>query len=102
MPAAKKEAPKATTKQEGILYDFYGTECVHCKEMDPLVERLEREEKVKLTRLEVWHNAQNQKLLQQLDGGKCGGVPFFYNTATKKWICGSTDYETFKKWALGK
>lgn len=105
MPAAKKAAPKAK-QEEAILYDFYGTECEHCKDMDPLVERLEKEERVKLTRLEVWHNAENQKILEELDNGKdnpkCGAIPFFFNTKTKKAICGTTNYETFKKWALGK
>ena len=101
MPAAKKVAPKAK-QEEAILYDFYGTECPHCKEMDPIIARLEKEEKVKVTKLEVWHNSQNQKLFEQIDNGKCGGVPFFYNTATKKWLCGSCDYATFKKWAVGK
>ncbi len=105
MPAAKKAAP-AAKKEEAILYDFYGTECVHCKEMDPLRERLEKEEGVKFTRLEVWHNSQNQKMLEQLDNGKdnpkCGAIPFFFNTKTKKAICGTANYEVFKKWALGK
>lgn len=94
MPTAKKEQP--------ILYEFYGTECSHCKEMEPLIDKLQKEEKIKITRLEVWHNAQNQKLLEQLDNGKCGGVPFFFNTKTKEWICGNCDYDTLKKWALGK
>jgi len=31
-----------------------------------------------------------------------GGVPFFYNTETEEWICGETDIETLRKWALGQ
>ena len=84
------------------LLDFYGTECVHCNEMHPLVERLEQELGVTVKKIEVWHNEKNAQLLQQIDKGFCGGVPFFYNTKTKKWICGSTSYENLKKWALGK
>lgn len=86
---------------EGLL-EFYGTECIHCNEMKPLVEKLEKEEGVKIEKLEVWHNAANAKLMEKYDQGKCGGVPFFYNTKTGKWICGSTSYENLKKWALGK
>tara|TARA_Y100000310_G_scaffold336884_1_gene422556 strand:+ start:1012 stop:1284 length:273 start_codon:yes stop_codon:yes gene_type:complete len=84
------------------LLDFYGTECPHCIEMDPLVERLEKEEGVKVKKVEVWHNDKNAQLWKKLDNGKCGGVPFFFNTKTKKSLCGSVSYEDLKKWALGK
>ena len=80
---------------------FYGTECTHCHEMIPLVEKLEKEKSIKITRLETWHDSKNAKLLKTYDNGKCGGVPFFYNEKTKKFICGSVDYEEFKKWAKG-
>jgi len=84
------------------LLMFTGTECVHCREMKPLVERLEKEEGIKITQLEVWHNAKNAELLQKLDNGKCGGIPFFFNKKTGKWICGNTPYERLKEWAQGK
>ena len=81
---------------------FYGTECVHCHEALPLVEKVEKELKVKIERLETWHNSKNKDLLQKLDNGKCGGVPFFYNEKSKKWLCGVDSYEELKKWARGK
>ena len=84
------------------LLEFYGTECVHCNEMKPLVQRLEQELGKELTTLEVWHNQANLQKFQQADQGKCGGVPFFLNTKTGKFICGSTSYENLKKWAMGK
>lgn len=84
------------------LLMFYGTECLHCHEMDPLVKKLEKEEKIKVEMLEVWHNSANAKLLEKYDQGVCGGVPFFFNTKTDKAICGSISYENLKKWALGK
>ena len=84
------------------LLEFYGTECPHCVKMEPLIERLEKEEGLKLQRFEVWHNELNAKLLQQFDQGKCGGVPFFFNKKTGKWICGYASYEKLKNWALGK
>lgn len=86
---------------DDLLY-FTGTECVHCHEMEPLVKKLEKEESVKLKKLEVWHNVENAKILEQLDKGYCGGVPFFYNKKTGKWICGAVPYEKLKTWALGK
>lgn len=84
------------------LLFFTGRECVHCNEMKPLVERLEKEEGIKLKEIEVWHNAKNAALMEQYDKNYCGGVPFYFNTKTGKWICGSTSYENLKKWATGK
>lgn len=84
------------------LLHFYGTECIHCKEMEPLLEKLKKEEKIEVTQLEVWHNQKNAELLQKLDNGKCGGIPFFYNKKTEKWICGNCSYEKLKDWALGR
>lgn len=67
--------------------------------MDPLVERLENEVDSKVERLEIWHNKDNAKLVKEYDKDYCGGVPFFFNKRTGKWICGSTDYDQLKKWA---
>ena len=83
------------------LQEFYGTECSHCNAMRPLVERLEKEEKVKVEKYEVWHNDDNAKKLELLDEGRCGGVPFFFNTESNKWICGEAEYDELKKWAKG-
>ncbi len=84
------------------LIQFYGTECVHCHEMDPLVEKLEKELDVKFTKLEVWHNSENASLLRKLDIVDCGGVPFFFNERTGKALCGAVSYEKLKAWASGK
>lgn len=84
------------------LIMFFGTECTHCHEMDPLVDRLEKEENVKVDRLEVWHDSKNAKLLKEYDKDFCGGVPFFMNTKTGKWICGEAEYGELKNWALGE
>ncbi len=83
------------------LLMFYGTECQHCHEMDPLIKKLEKKEKIKIEKLEVWHNSKNKGLLEKLDQGSCGGVPFFYNEKSKKSLCGSVDFATLKKWAKG-
>ena len=85
------------------LLEFYGTECPHCVDMHALVERLEKEEGVKVEALEVWHNKENEKVLEEIPCFKeCGGVPFFYNQQTEKFICGETTYETLKAWAKGE
>jgi thiol-disulfide isomerase/thioredoxin len=64
------------------LIFFYGTECPHCHAMVPLIEKLEHAEHVKVERLEVWHDDKNLAKLEGYDQGKCGGVPYFYNTET--------------------
>jgi len=84
------------------LLDFYGTECGVCKEMDPLVERLEDELGVRVKKIEIWHNQENAKLFMKYDEGRCASVPFFYNTKTDKWICGMASYEKLKEWAKGE
>ncbi|NQV08423.1 hypothetical protein HQ529_01070 [Candidatus Woesearchaeota archaeon] len=86
------------------LIQFTGTECVHCREMDPIVEQLEKELKLKVTKLEVWHNAMNAKFLEEMDKNEdgtvfCGGIPFFFNEKTDAKICGSASLERLKEWA---
>ena len=81
------------------LIMFYGTECIHCHEMVPLVEKLENEEKVKVDKLEIWHNSKNKSLYDKQNSElHCTGVPYFYNKKTKRGICGATSFENLKKW----
>ncbi len=84
------------------LLEFYGTECPHCVRMHELVERFEKEEGIKVDTFEIWHNKENEKKLLEIDKDMCGGVPFFYNEQTKKFICGEAVYETLKAWGLGQ
>ena len=84
------------------LIMFYGTECHICHEIEPTIDKLADELNVKITKLEVWHDAKNAAEFQKVDSGKCGGVPFFYNEKTKKWLCGEVSYSELKKWATGK
>lgn len=82
-----------------MLIDFYGKECPHCLRMMPLVDQLEKEAGLKVEKLEVWHNQDNAKKMEEYDKGQCGGVPFFVNTDTGAMICGEAPYEELKKWA---
>ncbi len=85
-----------------MLLEFFGTECPHCKRMAPVVDKLEKEEHVSVTRYETWHNEENAKKMTEYDKNLCGGVPFFFNTDTKAFICGEADYDELKKWAKGE
>lgn len=83
------------------LLEFYGKECAHCQRMMPLVDKM-ISEGIKIEKFETWHNVENAKKMDQYDKGLCGGVPFFYNTETKKFICGEADESELRKWARGK
>ena len=89
-------------EQKSHLLEFFGKECPHCAALAPLVERLQEEKGVEILKYEVWHNEENAALMRQYDQGRCGGVPFLYNTRTEKWLCGMLNYEKLKDWALGK
>lgn len=84
-----------------MLLEFYGLECEHCIAMQPLVERLEKEEGVKVDKTETWHSEVNEAEREKQDRGRCGGVPFFLNTETDEFLCGESTYEELKSWALG-
>ena len=81
------------------LLEFYGEECPHCVAMRPLVEKIEKELNVKVERFECWNNEENQKKCDDIDKDYCGGVPFFFNTKTEKFLCGEASYEELKTWA---
>ncbi len=81
-----------------LLY-FYGTECPHCERMLVLVKKLEKEKNLSVEEIEVWHNEENTRMLEGFDDDNCGGVPFFYNTKTKAWLCGEASYKQILKWA---
>jgi hypothetical protein len=82
-----------------MLMNFFGQECPHCEKMESVIAKLEHETGVTVERLEVWHNDENMKKLNELDKNFCGGVPFFYNTDTNKWICGEATIDELKTWA---
>ncbi|MBI2564431.1 thioredoxin family protein [Candidatus Woesearchaeota archaeon] len=85
------------------LVMFYGEECDVCHDMFPLLDKLEKELNVKIARLEVWHNSKNDELRQEYDKHfSCEGVPFFFNTQTKKGLCGRQDYKKLKEFFGGK
>jgi thiol-disulfide isomerase/thioredoxin len=85
------------------LLEFYGKECSHCILMAPLIARLEKELKVKVKRIETWHDEKNEKLREEHDkDGECGGVPYFVNEETGAKLCGEVDYATLKAWAAGR
>ena len=82
------------------LLEFYGEECPHCIMMAPMVEKLIAEG-IKIERFETWHNEKNAAKLEQYDRDYCGGVPFFLNTESHRFMCGGTDEKSLRAWAAG-
>jgi hypothetical protein len=84
---------------------FYGEGCPHCKNVDDFVSKNKIEDKVKYTKMEVWQNTDNQKLLGEV-AVKCGidtnqiGVPLLYDGAGKCYS-GDTDVINYLKNAAG-
>lgn len=84
-----------------MLYFYYGEECPHCHNMMPIVDKLIAEG-IEIQKLETWHNEENSKKHETVDGGRCGGVPFFHNDEKDQYICGATTEERIRLWAEGK
>ncbi|MFA4846078.1 MAG: hypothetical protein WC654_05975 [Patescibacteria group bacterium] len=84
-----------------MLYFYYGEECPHCHQMLPIVDKLIKKGIV-IEKRETWHNEENAKQLEKVDGGKCGGVPFFWNDDSEQFICGAASEDRIEDWAAGK
>lgn len=84
------------------LLEFYGETCPHCIAMKSIVEEVESELGVQIEKYEVWNSEENIEKLKEYDKGLCGGVPFFYNTDTEKFLCGSVSKDELLAWAKGE
>ena len=88
-------------KTDTDLLFFYGLECPHCLRMEKLIDKMKKEHGTVVTKIEIWHNEENNKMLDKLDceDEPCGGVPFFLNQRTHKTLCGEVTYKDIKEWA---
>jgi len=93
-------SPQQLAGGKPYLIQFTGKGDDYCAQMEPLKERLKDELGVEIRCFEVWYGTANLELLQKLDRGRCGGVPFFYNKKSRRFICGATTYANLKAWAL--
>lgn len=88
------------------LLAFVGSECSHCRRMEPIVAEVERQTGKRIPRLEVWHDPDNAALMQQYDDAlraACGGVlgvPAYVNTETQEVLCGEVDLDHLRRWAI--
>lgn len=94
-----KGSGSANLGPDGIIL-FYGDGCLHCKIVDDFISQNKVEDKVEITRLEVFNNVDNQKiLLQRVQACKLNvtdvGVPFLWDG--KNCIIGDQDIIKFFK-----
>lgn len=85
------------------LIAFHGPECDLCDEMEPFMRKVEKELGKRILRFDVGSSTKNYNLLLRLDHeNRCGGLPYFYNRATHRAICGATTCDNLRKWANGE
>lgn len=97
--APKDDGKSLDGESDKRLLFFYGEECPHCHKIMPRIEEVEKALGVTFERFEVWHDKKNGEMLKKYDQGKCGGVPYLYNTASKDWICGAVETEKIHTFA---
>lgn len=84
------------TAIESDLLAFYRTKCVHCKKMEPLIERLEIETNLKVQRLRSGTTKLMHNSCESMTRDFVEEHPFFYNKKTGERLCGIKDYEILK------
>jgi len=102
--AASQTAINPTPFPEGIVL-FYGQGCPHCEEVENFISQNNIDQKIEITRMEVWYNKNNAATLAKT-AQKCGittdtvGVPFLYDGQGHCYI-GEVDVPNFLKQAAG-
>ncbi len=87
-----------------MIIMYHGLNCPHCRKMMPLIDKLEKEEGIKIEKKEVWHdekNANEMRSKSEIIKKSCEGslgTPTFLSNKTNNAICGEKSYEEFKKW----
>lgn len=91
---------------EKNLLMFSGTECPHCARMRPLMIKLEAETGISIEERDTWKKQSDFRLLENyqdaVGDNDCHGIPFFYNTKDKTYLCGEVNYKELKTWAMGQ
>ena len=90
------------SKKESTLYYFHSVGCAFCKQIDPIVEKLNNEG-YDILRLDL-SEKDNQGLKREIENKynlRCG-TPFFVDGSSGNKICGQVGEEIIKNWADGK
>ena len=96
---APTETNVATSQENQQLIFFYGNTCPHCKNVEEWIAENKIEEKITITKKEVYDNRTNSLELAEA-ARSCGldtsniGVPFLYTTG-KKCLVGAPDITVY-------
>lgn len=84
------------------FYYFYSTGCAFCKQLDPIIDELNKEghDILKLDALEPENKKIVEKLTKEYDV-KCG-TPWLINIETGHQICGWRERDAVEKWLAGE
>ena len=90
------------SKKESTLYYFHSVGCAFCKQIDPIVEKL-NSEGYDILRLDL-SEKDNQGLHREIENKydlRCG-TPFLVDGSNGKNICGQATEDMIKAWVDGK
>ncbi len=69
---------EALAQTKKTLYYFYGKNCPHCAQAEPIVDRLGRQYRLAVKKYEVWYDVNNRNMLVKMGkerGKNVQGVP---------------------------
>eukprot|EP01031_Cornospumella_fuschlensis_P041916 gene41916-51170_t len=72
-----------------------------CQEMEPVIQRLEKDLRIKVRRININRRPDFVMLYEAVGGMSTSTVPFFYNRRTAQAISGPSPYDNLKRLAMG-
>jgi len=92
---------KRATDQPTELIMFYAKRKDMCQQMEPLMREVEKDVGKRIVRFDAGKMINYELLVHLDDKDECGGLPYYYNRATHRAICGATTYDNLLTWAEG-
>jgi hypothetical protein len=86
---------------KSYLISFESDDYDHCKQMQPVLKRLEEDLGTAIRRINIMRKREFMGLLEAVGHNDCGTLPFYYNRRTGQAICGATSYSNLRKWGTG-
>ena len=82
---------------------FYGDTCPHCKDVEEFISQNQIDQKIKISKLEVYNNKENATLMAQMVKDNCLDkldpqglpVPFLIDSSEKKCYIGTPDITNY-------
>ena len=99
-PVVKK--PKKQIKKESTFYFFYSIGCAFCKQIEPIIEEINKEGKYEIIKLDMAEK-DNQGFKNELQTkyNKQCGTPWFVDSETGNQACGFQSKDKLLEWLGG-